>query len=174
MIMIRSVIYLIDEEKGRVTTDLLSVRSCNGSSTGENIFNILDKELKDNNISWNNCVSFACENANVMIGIHKGVGAFIHKENESIYLNCCPCHLLHLTAKSANKELSIDIEEQLMDIYFYLDKSSKRKKKNLNNLNLNMGLSCIKSLSMHLLDSYLFMHVLKGCLNNGSLSILLK
>jgi len=77
-------------------------------------------------IPWNNCIGFGCENASVMVGIHTGVGTHI-KNKIPIHI-ICPCHLLHIAAKTATKQLHVDIEEALVDIFFYLDKSSKRKK----------------------------------------------
>ena len=39
----------------------------------------------------------------------------------------CPCHLIHLAAEKAAAQLPVSIEELLVDVFFYLDKSSKRK-----------------------------------------------
>lgn len=122
------VVRTFDEEEGKVMTDMVCLKTCEGSSTGENIFKVLDSALKENEVEWGNCLAFACDNASVMTGSNKGVSAFILKENSNVYINGCPCHLLHIAAKTATKELSADVEEQLVDIFFYLDKSSKRKK----------------------------------------------
>lgn len=39
----------------------------------------------------------------------------------------CVCHLMHLAARKAAKCLPVDVESPLIDIFYYLDKSSKRK-----------------------------------------------
>ena len=39
----------------------------------------------------------------------------------------CVCHLMHLAARRAAKCLPVDVENPLIDIFYYLDKSSKRK-----------------------------------------------
>jgi hypothetical protein len=39
----------------------------------------------------------------------------------------CPCHLTALLAGKASHELPIKLDDFLIDIYFYLDKSSKRQ-----------------------------------------------
>ncbi len=44
----------------------------------------LNEELQTRQIPWSNCISFAADNASVMSGQHKGVIAFVKKENESI------------------------------------------------------------------------------------------
>ena len=61
-----------------------------------------------------------------MTGVHKGVAAYIHKQNSNVYIMGCPCHLMHLTAQKACKMLSVQVDELLIDIFYYVDKSSKR------------------------------------------------
>ncbi|GAA6082503.1 zinc finger MYM-type protein 6-like [Tachysurus ichikawai] len=62
-----------------------------------------------------------------MQGLGKGVAAFLKAQHPHIYLMGCPCHLIHLAAKRASRELSVNVEDLLVTIYYYLDKSSKRK-----------------------------------------------
>ncbi|XP_069109729.1 uncharacterized protein [Argopecten irradians] len=97
----------------------------------------MDHELKERAIPWSNCLSFAADNASVMTGVHKGVLAFVKKENENIYFIGCPCHLIHLAAEKGANVLPLSIEDQLIQVYYYLDKSSKRQKvlQNLQKLN---------------------------------------
>uniref|UniRef100_A0A8C4R2Q0 Uncharacterized protein n=1 Tax=Eptatretus burgeri TaxID=7764 RepID=A0A8C4R2Q0_EPTBU len=63
-----------------------------------------------------------------MVGKHKGVAAYIHKQNPECYIMGCPCHMMHNTAKKAAQALPIELDDFLIDIYYYLDKSSKRVK----------------------------------------------
>eukprot|EP00057_Strongylocentrotus_purpuratus_P010834 XP_011665308.1 PREDICTED: uncharacterized protein LOC105438778 [Strongylocentrotus purpuratus] len=118
-----------DETKEKVVQALLSLPALtDGASTGENIFQLLNKELSKEKIPWSNCISFVADNASVMLGRHKGVAAFIQKEHSECYVVGCPCHMAHNTAEKASKALPIAIDELLIDIYYYLDKSSKRQK----------------------------------------------
>lgn len=39
----------------------------------------------------------------------------------------CACHLMHLAASKAAKCVPVNVEDPLIDIYYYLEKSSKRK-----------------------------------------------
>ncbi|CAM1311870.1 Uncharacterised protein r2_g2225 [Pycnogonum litorale] len=64
-----------------------------------------------------------------MLGKHTGVAAWLKKEAPPIFISGCPCHLIHLTAEKAAKNLTVDVGHLLIDIYYYyLEKSSKRKK----------------------------------------------
>ncbi len=115
-----------NDKKGQVEQALLSMPSCEEDSTGENIFKLMDNELTRNKIPWENCLAFGADNASVMLGAKKGVAAFITKKNPSIYVVGCPCHMLHNTAKKAATALPVSMDEFLIDIYYYLDKSKKR------------------------------------------------
>lgn len=121
------VISYFNESEGKIDTLLLSI--CQTSdNTGEGIFNVLKDEFSKKDIPWNNCLSFASDNANTMVGHIKGVVAFLRKIQPSIIHIGCACHLIHLAAKKATSKLaSVDIEEFLVKLYYYLDKSSKRK-----------------------------------------------
>ena len=113
-----------DAEVGKIVTSLLSLPACEGNSTGENIFNLLNAEI----VAWDLCIGYCSDNASVMTGQNKGVAAFVKREHENIFVSGCTCHLLHLAASHACKELTVKLDELLIDIYYYLDKSAKRKK----------------------------------------------
>jgi hypothetical protein len=115
-----------DDEIGRVLCVMLSLKECNQASTGENIFKALDEELTQLKIPWQNCISFAADNASVMTGKSKGVAAFRVEQIPSVYLLGCACHLMHLSASKAASAMSVQVDELLTDVYFYLDKSRKR------------------------------------------------
>ena len=105
---------------------MLSMPSCSESSTGKNIFDLFDNELVSREILWDNCLSFSCDNASVMTGRFKGVAAFMKEKQKQLYIAGCLCHLIHLAAEKAYHMLPGNMEELLIDIFFYLDKSSKR------------------------------------------------
>ncbi|XP_063743299.1 uncharacterized protein LOC134866984 [Eleginops maclovinus] len=121
------VVKYFDRGLGRVLTVLLSLPECHEASTGQNIFKLIDNELEKRSISWDNCMSFGADNAMVMQGLKAGTAGYINKKNSAVYVLGCPCHLIHLAAEKAAAQLPVSIEELLVDIYFYLDKSSKRK-----------------------------------------------
>lgn len=116
----------LNTKVSKVVSSVLCIPSCTGNSTGENIFDLVNKALENRNISWQNCLAFGCDNASVMTGKHKGVAKFVCDQNCNIFIRGCLCHLIHIAAKKAAAELKLDVEELLIDIYYYLDKSSKR------------------------------------------------
>lgn len=112
---------------GRILTGLLALPPCTGASTGENIFNLMDTQVKKHS-EWTYCISYGSDNAAVMMGEKKGVAAFVLKKNKDIFVTGCTCHLIHLSASKAALKLSVKVDELLIDIFYYLEQSSKRKK----------------------------------------------
>jgi len=53
---------------------------------GENIFRLLNDKLSAASVPWNNCLSFAADNASVMIGRRKDVAAFVTETAPLVYL----------------------------------------------------------------------------------------
>ncbi|KAK6171726.1 hypothetical protein SNE40_018164 [Patella caerulea] len=74
--------------------------------------------MESNQIPWENLVCFAADNAAVMLGSKKGVAAFITEMAPAVYIAGCSCHLIHLAVQK---------DQLLVDIFYYLEKSSKRK-----------------------------------------------
>jgi hypothetical protein len=116
-------------EQKRVLSLLLSLPECKEAScTGKNIFDVLDNQLKKFAIPWKNCICFESDSASVMLGAHKGVAAYIRKMADNVYIQGCVCHLVHIAAERAAQKLSFGVEDLLIDIYYYFDKSTKRLK----------------------------------------------
>ena len=52
------IIRSVDPVSLEVHSEILSIPVCEGSATGENIFNLIESELKVHNIPWKNCLQF--------------------------------------------------------------------------------------------------------------------
>ena len=106
----------------KIVTVLLGLKESQQSSIGENMFKLLDSELKTNNLDWKN---FQLEKlAAAMTGKYKGVWPFIPKENPNVFLAQCCCHLLHIGADRGCQALDAPVEDLVIDVYYYLHKSS--------------------------------------------------
>ena len=115
------------DNNGMIKTVLMGNPTCKGGATGENIFKLLDKFVKEEELDWGMCLAFGGDNANVMSGRKRGVMGFMEKEHKDMYFVGCPCHLIHLAARHAGDVLPVKVDELLVDIYYYLDKSTNRK-----------------------------------------------
>ena len=82
-------------------------------------------DTEEPSVPWKNCLSLGCDNAAVMIG-KNGVYGWMSEKQPNLHLSGCPCHLLHRAAQMAASQLPFNIDEVLVDLYYYFDKSSKR------------------------------------------------
>ena len=97
------------------------------------IFDAVDEKFTDDSMPWLNSVSLSVDNTNAMIGRHNSVASRCIDKNPNIFISGCPCHLAHIAATEANDAFSdavgINVEDILIGIYYWFDKSSKRKGK---------------------------------------------
>ena len=114
------------EKDCQVVTELLSLLELKGRGTGQNIAELIKKDLKDKHISLNNCMAYTSDNVNTMIGKKEGVYGQLLKENDKIISTGCVCHRYHLAAEWASKELPRNVENLFLDIYYYMEKSANR------------------------------------------------
>ena len=120
------VISLPNSDGHGVHQSLLSVPILKDRGTGENIFKVVYSEITKRGIPFENCLAFGTDNANVMVGTSKGVWAYLLKKNKNLHLAGCPCHLLHHAAEKAQSSFPFSMDDILVTVYYYLDKSSKR------------------------------------------------
>ncbi|KAJ8893119.1 hypothetical protein PR048_005702 [Dryococelus australis] len=69
------------------------------------------------------------DNPPIMIGVKNGTAAHLKKEIPNLCVVGCVCHLINLAAEKAAATLPYSIDEILVDIFYYLEKSAKRKDK---------------------------------------------
>jgi hypothetical protein len=50
-----------------------------------------------------------------MQGLGKGVAAFLKTRNENVYLVGCACHLIHIAAETALRQLGVYTEDFLVN-----------------------------------------------------------
>ena len=114
-----------------VTTDFLDL--CNTrQSTAQAIFDKIDDVLNSHNLPWNNCVGFSVDNTNVNVGVHNSVMSRVLEKNPAVCFVGCPCHKVNNAAKKGGEEFSLlsgfNVDDFLVDLYFWFEYSSTRKK----------------------------------------------
>ncbi|XP_018412570.1 PREDICTED: uncharacterized protein LOC108787494, partial [Nanorana parkeri] len=118
-----AIVRYYNETQDKVTVGFVDIPVCN-DATAENIFNSIASSMHDKDLEWSNCVGFSSDNCNVMIGKNNSLLSRVKAPAAHIG---CPSHLVNICAKTAAKELSMSPEELLIDIYYYFEKSSKRR-----------------------------------------------
>ena len=101
------------------------------ASTAESIYGKIHDTLTHFGIDWNYCVAFSVDNTSVNLGCRNSILTRVHQENPSLYFIGCPCHMVHNTATQAGNafeaETGFDMEDLLVDLFYWFDKSTKRK-----------------------------------------------
>ena len=102
------------------------------SATAAAIFSKMDEVLSSCDISWANCVGVGVDNTSVNLGKHNSIKTRVQQANPSIYFMRCPCHIAHnaacaAAAESFRRVMSFCVEEMAVDLFYWFDKSSKRK-----------------------------------------------
>ena len=125
-----SLFRLFDKDLGYVHVQLLPM-CCTKFGTAKILFENISDALRSNEIDWSNCLGLCLNNTSVNLGRHNSIKTRVQEVNNSIYINGCPCHTVHNTAnKGAGMfilELGFHDKDMLVDIFYWFDKSSKKK-----------------------------------------------
>ncbi len=124
---------IYDTNRNRVVTQFLDMCT-SSSSTAENLYTTFDtklQELLENANPWGLCTSVGVDNTSVNIGVRDSIKTRVLGRNSSIFFSGCPCHILHNAAQKSGdafrNSCSFDVEEFTIDLYYWFDKSTKRK-----------------------------------------------
>ena len=124
---------LFDINTSRVDTRFLDMCCTTGqtSGTAATIFQKIDDVMIKLQLPWSNCVGFSLDDTSANLGVRNSIKTRVILKNENCYFMGCPCHIIHNTAHKGSvgftRVTKFDIEDFCIDIYFYFDKSSKRK-----------------------------------------------
>ncbi|XP_077440712.1 protein FAM200B-like isoform X1 [Vanacampus margaritifer] len=89
------------------------------SGTAASIFAVIDNILQENDIPWSNVVGFASDNCNTMVGKKNSVLSRIKEKNGAVFSVGCICHLGNLCVKDGLKTLPVNIDDLLVDIFYF-------------------------------------------------------
>ena len=102
-------------------------------AAAENIFAAIENSFDLGNIPFQNCVSLSVDNASTMVGKRNSFASRFKDKNSEVFISGCPCHLAHIAASHANDAFSdvlgLNVENLCIDMFYWFDKSSKRKEK---------------------------------------------
>ena len=107
-------------------TRFLHMPVCN-IGTGEKLFEAIDESLIERDIPWSKVVGFESDTTNVMIGKHNSVLSRVKNKQPNVFSQGCVCHLSNLCLLAGVKVLPNDIDDFFVDLYYFFNKSAKRK-----------------------------------------------
>ena len=123
---------IYDVNSNMVVTRFLNMCT-SASASAEGIYNVMDRKLVDllkcpN--PWSLCTSVGVDNTSVNIGVRDSLKTRVLSCNPAIYFNGCPCHIHNATQKAAesfSQCCGFDVEDFVIDLYYWFDKSTKCK-----------------------------------------------
>ena len=91
----------------------------------------MDETLQISEIPWANCVGAGVDNTSVNLGKRNSICTRVLQQDPVTYFMGCPCHIVHnISLKASGSFTSVskfDVEELMIDNYYYFDKSTKGK-----------------------------------------------
>jgi hypothetical protein len=126
-------VHIYDVEFERVMTKFFDINLIEGRSSGTaaTIFEHVDAVFEKYEIHWNSVTGLGVDNTNVNIGEHDSIKSRVLEKEPNIIVVGCACHMLHNAASKAasafGRVTGFDIEDHCVDLYYWFDKSTKRK-----------------------------------------------
>ena len=122
---------VFDVNRGRVANHFLDMCLAQGSTAADSFAKIDHALTTKYDVPWGNVVAMGLDNCSVNMGKHNSILSRATEKNNSIYVVGCPCHIIHNTShKAATAYTDItnfDVEDFLVDLFYWFDHSSKRK-----------------------------------------------
>lgn len=97
------------------------------SANAEHLYNCVRSSFTERNVSFDNCIGFASDGCNTMMGAHNSVASRFKENCPGITIMKCICHSIHLCASEACKVLPRTCEDLARNIYNFFKSSAKRQ-----------------------------------------------
>ena len=115
---------------GLIQTSLLDLPDINVGSDAQTMFVTINNAIKSAKLSWDYCMTYSSDNTTSMV--EKSNSLLTKIKNAKQFGQCifnvgCPCYLAHLCAEKGEKELSLNIEDMIIDIYYHFHRNVKIK-----------------------------------------------
>ena len=98
----------------------------------EQLFQHVDALFQIYEISWNSVTGLGVDNTNVNFGARDSIKSRVLAKQPNVVVAGCPCHMLHNTAAKGATAFAdatgCDLEDHSVDVCYWFDKSTKRKR----------------------------------------------
>ena len=89
----------------KLVNELLFCKELDSTTTGEDIFELVNENVLLSKLKWSNCVSVCTDGCPSMQGKNKGFVAYVRQKNPNVVIVHCMVHREALVAKSLPKDL---------------------------------------------------------------------
>ena len=91
--------------EGKMYEDMLFCSTLEGTCTGRDIFNKLDSKMREEGLSWENCISVCTDGAGAMQGTRRGLKAKVLEVAPHVKFTHCIIHREALASKNLEPQL---------------------------------------------------------------------
>ena len=110
----------VDKDSKLIGTSLLDMPNINNGSTAQQMYDVQNEAREA--LDWDNCIAYSSDNTNSMIEQHN---CLLQEIQKRIFDIGYPCHLAHFCAGKGTKEISVNVEDFVIDIYYHFRRSAK-------------------------------------------------
>ena len=110
----------VDKDSKLIGTSLLDMPNINNGSTAQQMYDVQNEAREA--LDWDNCIAYSSDKTNSMIEQHN---CLLQEIQKMIFDIGCPCHLAHFCAGKGTKEISVNVEDFVIDIYYHFRRSAK-------------------------------------------------
>jgi hypothetical protein len=118
-------IRFIDE--GKIREQFLCCKELEGTTKGQDVFDILTKYLEHFDLSWKSCVGICTDGAPSMTGSVKGFVSLVKQKNPNLMTTHCFIHREALVAKTLKEELKLVLDQVVKMVNFIKSRPLKSR-----------------------------------------------
>ena len=121
--MFPNTVRVFDVSFNTVMTKFFDMNLIDGTdvSTAEAMFQSVDNQLDNHDVSWDYCLAIGLGNTNVNIGDHNSTKSRAKEKNGSIVIAGCSCQILNNALRKAGEVFSqgsnFNIEDHAVDLF---------------------------------------------------------
>lgn len=112
---------------GKIVNEYFFCSELEQTTTGEDIFKLVDRKVRDVGLKWDKCISVCTDGAPSMQGRKKGFVAYVLQMNPMVRIVHCMIHREVLVSKALPNELSVVLNE-VVKVVNYIKKSPLRSR----------------------------------------------
>jgi len=112
---------------GSVEEEMLFCHTLNTTTTGQDIFDSLDRFIRENGINWSKCVGLTTDGARAMSGKYKGLVSKVKEVAPLVEWTHCSIHREALAVKGMNPDLKSTLDDavQIVNLIKAQSKNSR-------------------------------------------------
>lgn len=104
--------------EGKIIKQFLFCLDLSETTKGVDVFNLIDKNIKDKNLQWKNCVSLCTDGAPSMLGKNEEFAALVLKHNPKVMITHCMIHREALMTKVLPENLQRVMDQAVKVVNF--------------------------------------------------------